>query len=94
MTQKSRDIQIGGDHYRQYAIQPWDIWEEYGLNPWEADIIKRVLRDKGDRIEDLEKIIHVAKKLIELEETAQHEEHKPILHTLWGRIRHGLFSTQ
>jgi len=28
--------------------KPWDIWKEYHLNPWDADIIKRVLRIKGE----------------------------------------------
>ena len=64
-----RETQVGGDHYRKHKIQPWDIWEEYQLNPWEADVVKRILRRKGDRVEDLEKIIHVCRKLIELEQT-------------------------
>lgn len=58
----------GPDYYRKYHIQPWDIWEEYDLNPWEADIIKRVLRRKGERLTDLHKIKHIVTKLIELEE--------------------------
>lgn len=58
---------VGNSDYSQHKIQPWDIWEEYKLNPWDADIIKRVLRKKeGDpRKLDYEKIIHICKKRIE-----------------------------
>lgn len=58
---------IGNSDYSQHLIQPWNIWEEYKLNPWDADIIKRVLRTKvGDsRKLDYEKIIHICKKRID-----------------------------
>ena len=58
---------IGNSDYSCHLIQPWNIWEEYKLNPWDADIIKRVLRTKvGDsRKLDYEKIIHICKKRID-----------------------------
>lgn len=64
---------VGGSDYSARKIQPWHIWEEYKLNPWDADIVKRVLRTKEEpgmtpqeaRIMDYEKIIHVCKKRIE-----------------------------
>lgn len=58
---------VGSSDYSKRRIQPWDIWEEYKLNPWDADIIKRVLRTKvGDsRKLDYEKIIHICKKRID-----------------------------
>lgn len=56
---------VGPSQYHKRKIQPWDIWEEYDLNPWDADIIKRVLRDKpGERILDYEKIKHVCDERI------------------------------
>lgn len=47
----------------KHAIQLWDIYKEYNLNPWDADIVKRVLRTKeGEpRTVDYEKIIHICK---------------------------------
>lgn len=59
---------VGASDYSKHRIQPWDIWEEYNLNPWDADIIKRVLRTKQgeDRRMDYEKIIHICKKCIEM----------------------------
>lgn len=59
--------QVGGDHYVRYAIQPWDIWREYSLDPWEASALKYLLRRKGKRLEDLEKCRHYLDYLIERE---------------------------
>lgn len=58
-----RDYNIGKSDYAKHKIQPWDIWKEYNLNPWDADIVKRVLRSKeGEaRTLDYEKIIHICK---------------------------------
>jgi len=61
-----RDKNLGNSDYSSHNIQPWDIWLEYQLNPWDADIQKRLLRTKKDagmtpaeqRILDYKKIIH------------------------------------
>lgn len=62
-----RSYNVGESDYSKHSIQPWDIWECYNLNPWDADIVKRVLRNKKgeDRKLDYEKIIHICKKRIE-----------------------------
>ena len=70
MQDKKEDVMsynIGASDYSKHRIQPWDIWEEYKLNPWDADIVKRVLRTKEgeSRKLDYEKIIHICKKRIE-----------------------------
>ena len=57
---------VGKSDYSQHIIQPWSIWLDYKLNPWDADVIKRILRTKEEpgmsaieaRIMDYEKIIH------------------------------------
>lgn len=61
--------QVGGDHYRQRSIQPWDVWQEYGMNAFEGAVLKYLLRwrDKGG-VEDLKKARHTLDKLIEIEE--------------------------
>lgn len=69
---KVRDYNIGNSDYAKHRIQPWDIWMEYHLDPWEADVIKRVLRTKQEpgmtpeeaRILDWKKIIHIASEKI------------------------------
>lgn len=61
-----RDYNVGKSDYAKHKIQPWDIWKEYNLNPWDADIIKRVLRKKEgeSRRLDYEKIIHICNERI------------------------------
>lgn len=67
-----RNYNVGKSNYSTRKIQPWDIWMEYHLNPWDADIVKRVLRTKEEtgmspieaRVLDYEKIIHICKERI------------------------------
>jgi len=61
----AKDRQVGGEHY-QRRLQPWDIIDEYGLDYYEGNAIKYILRWKGDRVEDLKKAIHYLEKEIEL----------------------------
>lgn len=62
-SEKVQSYNVGKSDYSKHAIQPWDIWKEYNLNPWDADIVKRVLRSKEgeERTLDYEKIIHICK---------------------------------
>ena len=80
---------VGKSDYAKHAIQPWQIWKEYNLNPWDADIVKRVLRTKEgeERTLDYEKIIHICKyRIAELSKevlkenkvVAPVEEEKPV----------------
>lgn len=67
--------QVGGTHYAKHKIQPWDIIDEYKLDFYEGNILKYLLRDKENRIEDLQKLIHYAEKAIEdAKLTAEFEE--------------------
>ena len=61
-----RSYNVGQSDYAKHKIQPWDIWLEYNLNPWDADIVKRILRTKetDSRKLDYEKIIHIVKERI------------------------------
>lgn len=71
-SEQTRNIQQGTSDYNKHLIPPWAIWKEYDLNPWDADIVKRVLRTKGktskeqaeNRIMDYKKIIHVCRERI------------------------------
>ena len=73
-----RSYNVGASDYSKHSIQPWDIWEEYDLNPWDADIVKRVLRNKStdSRIMDYEKIIHICEKRIDM--LQRQEQRKPV----------------
>ena len=61
-----RDHNVGASDYSAHVIQPWSIWIDYALNPWDADIVKRVLRTKQgeDRKHDYQKIIHICEERI------------------------------
>ena len=65
-SENVQSYNVGKSDYSKHVIQPWHIWEEYNLNPWDADIVKRVLRTKktDTRIMDYEKIIHTCKERI------------------------------
>ena len=66
MGKSIRKRNVGKSNYAKHKIQPWDIWLEWELNPWDADIIKRTLRTKKgeDRKMDYEKIIHICEERI------------------------------
>lgn len=61
-----RSHNVGKSDYSKHTIQPWSIWIDYNMDPWDADITKRVCRTKEEpgmsweeaRIMDYEKIIH------------------------------------
>ena len=61
-----RDHNQGTSDYAEHLIQPWAIWQDYRLNAWDADIVKRVLRRKQNdpRRLDYEKIIHICQERI------------------------------
>jgi len=61
------EIQIGGDHYKKLAIQPWDYVHANHLGYFEGCIIKYITRwrVKGG-VEDLKKARHFLDKLIEV----------------------------
>ena len=63
---ETRSYNVGKSDYSKHIIQPWSIWLDYNLNPWDADIVKRVLRKKEgeSKILDYEKIIHICKERI------------------------------
>jgi hypothetical protein len=68
----TRDYNVGKSDYSKRRIQPWDIWLEYKLNPWDADIVKRILRDKGERRLDYEKIKHICDERIRQIDEGEH----------------------
>ena len=59
--------QVGGSHYKDKAIQPWDYIASNGLGYLEGNVVKYVSRwrEKGG-LEDLKKAQHYLTKLIEV----------------------------
>ena len=76
-----RKSHVGSSNYSQHVTQPWSIWLDYKLNPWDADITKRILRTKAEsgmseteaRIMDYEKIIHICQERIRQLEASKPE---------------------
>lgn len=66
----ARDIQIGGNHYKDMKIQPIDFITENNLGYCEGAVVKYVSRwrNKGG-VEDLRKAAHYLELLIESEVT-------------------------
>lgn len=67
-----RNHNVGNSDYAKMKLQPWDVWTAWHLNPWDADIVKRIARTKEEpgmtpmeaRRMDYEKIIHDAQECI------------------------------
>ena len=84
-----RSGNVGASNYSEYTIQPWSIWIDYNLNPWDADIVKRVLRTKDEpgmspdeaRIMDYRKMIHICKERIRQIELGQNYQKEEDLNT-------------
>jgi hypothetical protein len=64
----ANNFQVGGDHYAKNTIQPWDYIVANELGYLEGNIVKYITRwrDKGG-IQDIDKVIHYAQKLKEVE---------------------------
>ena len=66
---KALDIQVGGNHYKNFAIQPTTFIHKNKLGFIVGCVIKRLCRydKKGTPLEDLEKAKHEIDMLIQLE---------------------------
>jgi hypothetical protein len=63
----ANSLQVGGSHYKDKAIQPWDYIASNSLGYLEGNVVKYVSRwrEKGG-LEDLKKAQHYLTKLIEV----------------------------
>ena len=65
---KATDKQIAGSHYKNLKIQPVEFCQKNELNYCESAIIKYVCRHRNkNAAEDIQKVIHYAELLLELE---------------------------
>lgn len=55
---------VGDSDYSKHIIQPWSVWLDWNLNPWDADIVKRICRHKDGEDDKIkyEKIIHICQE--------------------------------
>ena len=61
------DEQVGGEHYLAWQIQLMEFFIKNKVGKAEGDAIQYILRQKGSRIENLDKAIHVLQMLKEIE---------------------------
>ena len=54
-----QDRQIGGNHYKDFHIQPYEFISKNNLSFFQGNVVKYVCRYLSkNKIEDLQKIIH------------------------------------
>lgn len=72
MKDTALNIQVGGNHYKDFAIQPIEFIHKNNLSYIQGNVIKYVCRyrDKNG-IEDLKKARHYIDMLIEFENELQ-----------------------
>ena len=67
-SDKSLDSQVGGNHYRNFKIQPAEYISANGLSFFEGNIIKYITRHKSKGgAEDIKKIIQYAEMILEFD---------------------------
>lgn len=70
MEKAASDRQVGGNHYKGFAIEPIEFLIKNKLSFTQGDIIKRIIRYNkpgGKGLQDLEKIKHVIDLIIQYE---------------------------
>lgn len=93
-TKDIRDYNVGNSNYSTLPVQPWDTWEKMHMNPWDADIEKRLLRTKKEpgktwresRIEDYEKIKHICDKRIDMLRNSRYDDRYEAIHAFVSRF--------
>jgi hypothetical protein len=62
------DVQVGGEHYKKFSIQPVEFIHANGIPFIEGNIIKYIVRwREKNGVKDLEKVKHYVDLLIQLE---------------------------
>ena len=69
---KARDIQIGGDHYKNMGVEPWDVVDTWPIEQrigfYRGGALKYVMRmgTKDENVQEIRKGAHYMQKLIEV----------------------------
>ena len=65
----ANESQVGGRHYRELSVQPWDVIQDWQLGFFDGNALKYLARwRKKGGVDDLKKARHYIEKLIEVEE--------------------------
>ena len=69
---RAHDVQMGGDHYKTKAVQPWDVYDTWPtqqrVGAYRANCVKYAMRmdDKDTPLLNAQKLMHYAQKLVEV----------------------------
>jgi hypothetical protein len=68
---KANDMQVGGTHYKDMGVQPWDVMEavltrEEFIGFLKGNCIKYAMRQGRKDSDDVNKCLHYVKKLNEV----------------------------
>ena len=76
---KARDLQFGGDHYKNMGIEPWDVVDTWPLEQrigyYRGGALKYTMRmgTKDENLQEIKKGAHYMQKLIEVLEEQERE---------------------
>ena len=76
LINQARDTQIGGDHYKNMGVEPWDVvdtWPiEQRIGAYRHGALKYLMRmgSKDEQLQEIKKCGHYIQKLIEVLESA------------------------
>ena len=74
--QRAKDKQVGGDHYKDMGVEPWDVvdtWPlEQRIGAYRHGALKYLMRmgSKDEQLQEIKKCGHYIEKLIEVLESA------------------------
>ena len=72
MSEKAASYQVGGSHYTDMHVQPWDVVDtwliEQSIGFYRGNALKYLMRmgEKGEALEDTQKALHYCEKLVEV----------------------------
>ena len=75
VTQSALNVQVGGEHYKNLAIQPVAYIHANNLSFLEGNVVKYITRHKTkNKAQDIRKVIHYAQLILQLEYNETYEQ--------------------
>ena len=75
VTQSALNVQVGGEHYKNLAIQPVEYIHANNLSFLEGNVVKYITRHKTkNKAQDIRKIVHYCTLILQLEYNETYEQ--------------------
>lgn len=71
VPKQASDTQVGGNHYKQMGVEPWDVVDTWPLEQrigyYRGNSLKYIMRmgNKDERLQEAQKGLHYQEKLVE-----------------------------